>query len=223
MTIRLTRFILFGLSLLFLVSSCKRINEATDLGDDLLPGIDGVHTFDTTLTSLQTFNHIFEADKDSVAVFRSDDHILGNISGDPLFGKTNAKIFLELKPSTYPWSFSQVYNKDSLQIDSVVLVLGWKATYGDTTAPQKINVWEIDDPNNDFRIDSFYTIYDPGFSHIFPSLCTYRVILNFQTLIGLPATSTVFFPYNPNDGFGNPFGRPNPCCISGRKSKGTNL
>ena len=106
MTIRLTRFILFGLSLLFLVSSCKRINEATDLGDDLLPGIDGVHTFDTTLTSLQTFNHIFEADKDSVAVFRSDDHILGNISGDPLFGKTNAKIFLELKPSTYPWSFS---------------------------------------------------------------------------------------------------------------------
>ena len=172
MTIRLTRFILFGLSLLFIVSSCKRINEATDLGDDLLPGIDGVHTFDTTLTSLQTFNHIFEADKDSVAVFRSDDHILGNISGDPLFGKTNAKIFLELKPSTYPWSFSQVYNKDSLQIDSVVLVLGWKATYGDTTAPQKINVWEIDDPNNDFRIDSFYTIYDPGFSHIFPSLGT---------------------------------------------------
>jgi len=34
------------------------------------------------------------------------------------------------------------------------------------------------------------------------TFCTYRVILNFQTLIGLPAISTVFFPYNPNAGFG---------------------
>ena len=63
--------------------------------------------------------------KDSVGVgFRTDDQILGNISNDPLFGKTNAKMFLELKPESYPWSFSEVYNKDSLYIDSVVLVLG---------------------------------------------------------------------------------------------------
>ena len=164
MTIRPIRFILFCLSLLFLVSSCKRINEATDLGGEIIPEVDGVNTFDTTLTSLETFNYIFEADKDSVRVTRLEDHILGNILSDPLFGKTNARIFLDLKPELFPWSFSEVYNKDSLYIDSVVLVLGWKDTYGDTTVLQKVNVWEIH-PFADFRADSFYTIRDPGFAH----------------------------------------------------------
>ena len=160
MTIRPIRFILFCLSLLFIVSSCKRINEATDLGEDLLPGIDGVHTFDTTLTSLQTYNHITDPLKDSIRIRFTEDQILGNISGDPLFGQTNAKMFLQLKPETYPWSFSEVYD-DSLYIDSVVLVLSWNGSYGDTVAPQKITVKEID-PNSDFRVDSFYTVYDPG-------------------------------------------------------------
>ena len=162
MTIRPIRFLLFCLSLLFLAFSCKRINEATDLGGETLP--DGVNTFDTTLTSLQTYNHIFDPLKDSVRVGRSNDQVLGYISSDPLFGKTSAKMFLELKPESYPWSFSGITNKDSLEIDSVVLVLGWNRSYGDTTLPQRINVWEIN-PNVDFRIDSFYTIRDPGFPH----------------------------------------------------------
>lgn len=161
MTIRPIRFLLFCLSLLFIVSSCKRINEATDLGDEVIPGADGVNTFDTTLTSLQTYNHIFDPLKDSVRVGFDNAQILGNISGDPLFGKTNAKMFLQLKPQTYPWSFSGIYNKDSLEIDSVVLVLGYNGSYGDTVASQKVTVKEIDH-FSDFRVDSFYTIYDPG-------------------------------------------------------------
>jgi len=160
-TIRPIRFILFCLSLIFIVSSCKRINEATDLGTDI-PGLEGVNTYDTTLTSLQTYNHIFDPLKDSVRVGFVSDQILGNISGDPLFGKTNAKMFLQLKPETYPWSFSGIYPKDSLEIDSVVLVLGYSGgLYGDTVASQKITVKEIDQ-FSDFRVDSFYTIYDPG-------------------------------------------------------------
>jgi hypothetical protein len=159
-TIRPIRFLLFCLSLSLIALSCKRINEATDLGEDLLPGVDGVHTFDTTFTSLQTYNHITDPLKDSIRIRFAEDQILGNISGDPLFGKTNAKMFVQLKPATYPWSFSEVYD-DSLYIDSVVLVLGWSGNYGDTVAPQKITVKEID-PHSDFRVDSFYTIYDPG-------------------------------------------------------------
>jgi len=162
-TIRRIRFILFCFSLLLIISSCKKINEATDLGDDVIPGVDGVNTFDTTLFDLHTYNSIFEADKDSVRVGSSNDQILGNISSDPLFGTTNAKMFVEFKPEFYPWSFSQVYD-DSLYIDSVVLVLGWNGNYGDTTLQQRVNVWEID-PNENFRIDSFYTIRDPGFNH----------------------------------------------------------
>jgi hypothetical protein len=162
-TIRSIRFLLFCLSLIFIVSSCKRINEATDLGNEIIPGADGVNTFDTTLTDLETYNHIFDPLKDSVRVGRND-QILGNISGDPLFGKTNGRMFIELKPEVYPWNFSGIYDNDSLYIDSVVMVLGWTGTYGDTMLPQKISVWEIDQ-FADFRRDSFYTIYDPGFPH----------------------------------------------------------
>ena len=161
MTIRSIRFILFCFSLLFIVSSCKKLNEASEIGGDVIPGADGVNTFDTSLTSLQTFNHIFEATKDSASVGLVNDQILGNISNDPLFGKTNAKMFLQLKPDVYPWTFAGVSNKDSLYIDSVVLVLGWKASYGDTVGSQKVNVKEID-THSDFRVDSFYTIRDPG-------------------------------------------------------------
>jgi hypothetical protein len=160
-TIRSIRFILFCFSLLFIVSSCKKLNEATDLGGDVIPGADGVNTFDTSLTSLQAYNHIFDPLKDSIRLGFGNDQILGNISNDPLFGKTNAKVFLQLKPETYPWSFSGIYNKDSLEIDSVVLVLGWNGSYGDTNAPQKVNVKEIDQ-FSDFRVDSFLTIRDPG-------------------------------------------------------------
>ena len=162
MTIRSIRFILFCFSLLFIVSSCKKINETSEIGGNVIPGVDGVNTFDTSLTSLLTYNHIFDANKDSVRVGLVNDQILGNISNDPFFGKTNARMFLQLKPEVYPWSFSGIYKPDSLYIDSVVLVLGWNGSYGDTLlAAQKVNVKEIDQ-FSDFRVDSFYTIRDPG-------------------------------------------------------------
>jgi len=162
-TIRSIRFILLCFSLLFIVSSCRKLNEASEIGGSVIPGADGVNTFDTTITSLQTFNHIFEGTKDSAMALGNlgYDQILGNISNDPLFGKTNAKMFLQLKPEVYPWSFSGIYNKDSLYIDSVVLVLGWNGSYGDTMTSQKITVKEIDQ-FSDFRVDSFLTIRDPG-------------------------------------------------------------
>jgi len=162
-TIKPIRFLLFSFSLLFLISSCKKINEATDLGDDIIPGVDGVNTFDTSL-KVAAYNSIFDPLKDSIRVGRNNDHILGNIVNDPLFGKTNAKIFLELKPELYRWNFSGIYNKDSLEIDSVVMVLGWNGTYGDTTVMQRVRVWEMD-PNSDFRIDSFYTLRTQYFNH----------------------------------------------------------
>ena len=86
-------------------------------------------------------------------------------------------MFLQLQPQIYPWSFSGIYNKDSLYIDSVVLVLGWNGSYGDTNAPIKVNVKEID-PFSDFRVDSFYTIRDPGPSTT--SLTWHKKFYSFQ-------------------------------------------
>lgn len=163
MTIRPIRFLLFCFSLLLIVSSCKKINEATDLGDDIIPGVDGVNTFDTSLT-VEIYDSIFSPEKDSVRVTATDDHILGNIIMDPIFGKTNAKIFFQVRPENFPWGFSGIYNKDSLHLDSVVLVLGWNGTYGDTMATQRVRVWEMDQ-SNDFRIDTFYTLRQQYFTY----------------------------------------------------------
>lgn len=170
MTIRPFRFLLFCFSLILIISSCKKINEATEVGDDVIPGVDGVNTFDTTI-SVDAYNSIFDPLKDSVRVGRTNDHILGNIFNDPFFGRTNAKIFLELKPPFYKWNFSGVYNKDSLQIDSVVLALEWRGTYGDTTMQQRVSVYEMDQSNN-FKIDSFYNLRQEYFTHSGPVLGT---------------------------------------------------
>jgi hypothetical protein len=138
-----------------LLYSCKKINDATELGDDLIPPIDNINTFDTIL-EVQAFNDTFGLANDSTLSFRDDEHFLGRITNDPFFGQTDARIYLQLKPNVYKYNFA---NKtlDSLFIDSVVLVMGYVETYGDTTANQTINVYEIDQ-SSQFRRDSSYKI-----------------------------------------------------------------
>ncbi|MEI9945175.1 MAG: DUF4270 family protein [Chitinophagaceae bacterium] len=83
------------------------------------------------------------------------DHYLGLISNDPFFGKTDARILIELKPETYPYTFINA-SPDSLNIDSVVLVLDYIGTHGDTSIPQTVNVYEIGGSTSDFKVDSLY-------------------------------------------------------------------
>lgn len=144
------------LSTLVLLFSCKKINDATELGGDLIPAVDNIHTFDTTL-DVQVFNDTFSMVTDSTLSLSYFTQYLGKISNDPLFGKTDAQLFLELKPDFYPYTF---YNKpDSLHIDSVVLILDYVETYGDTTADQTVNVYEI---GSTARLDTTYRIREDG-------------------------------------------------------------
>lgn len=171
--------LLLSVLFFFTILSCKKINESTTLGDEIIPGVDGVTTFDTTLT-VEAYNELFTQTNDSIYISRNEDHLLGNIVNDPLFGKTNAKIFLELKPPFYKWLFSGVSNRDSLFFDSVVMVLGWRGTYGDTSAMQRVRVYELDQSNL-FKIDSVYQIRQQYF--------TYSKLLGTRD----------FFPYMLND------------------------
>lgn len=150
--------IVFSTILLFF--SCKKINSATELGGDLIPPVDNITTFDTTLDVIVT-NDSFTLATDSTRyganLFNSSyTQYLGYISDDKFFGKTNAKLYLQLKPdlfNKYPFA-----NKpDSLSIDSVVLVLNYAETYGDTMAQQTVNVFEIAQGSN-FDADSVYKI-----------------------------------------------------------------
>jgi hypothetical protein len=140
---------------LFFFLSCNKINEATELGDGLVPAVDNVHTFEVALHAI-THNILMV---DSTRVGYNDLVSLGNIN-DPEFGQTHANVDFNISPSTfgtYPF-----VKKDSIAIDSVVLSLSYQGAYGDTlnNGIQTVRVFEIDQ-NSGFK-DSAYRFSDPS-------------------------------------------------------------
>ncbi len=124
-------------------SFCTKI-KSTDIGADLIPEIDNVHTFDTTFEVVA--NNSFSPDSLIPRLSRDQvgdvgQYVLGYISHNPQFGTTKASIFLELKPPGYPFKFENI--PDSLYLDSVVLCLKYKFSFGDTNAVQSVTVNKI--------------------------------------------------------------------------------
>lgn len=148
-----------GVAILF--SGCRKINEATELGGDLIPDVDNITTFDTTLT-VEAYDGIFDPLNDSTVLNESASYFLGRISNDPVFGQTDAKLFLQLKPGFYKYGF--INKPDSLHIDSVVLMLEYSDTYGDTNTAQSVNVFEIDQASG-FKYDSNYRVGQNSFTY----------------------------------------------------------
>jgi len=148
-----------AITTLILVTSCKKVNDATTIGGDLIPAVDNISTFDTTL-EVEAYNGLFSLtapDYDSIKARKSDTHFLGNITNDPLFGTSTGTIFTQLKPSSFRFSFAFSKPDSLIAFDSVVLVLKYVNTFGDTTIPQSVNVYEVDQAS-DFRWDSSYLI-----------------------------------------------------------------
>lgn len=148
-------FLLAVFSIVIAFSACNKINEATDLGSSLIPPIDNITTFDTTM-EVQTYNGLFTADEDSMA--KTDESVLqflGNINNDPLIGKTEASMYFELRPGYFKYSFPFA-KSDLVALDSVVLVLGYSGTYGDSTLPQQVGVYEVP-ASQSFHYDSTHT------------------------------------------------------------------
>jgi hypothetical protein len=139
-------------SLLILIS-CTKINDPSEIGGGLIPPVDNITTFDTIL-DVEAFTDTFAFANDSAYSIPQFDHYLGIISNDLLFGKTDAQILLELKPDSYRHTFAN--KPDSLFIDSVVMVLDYQGTHGDTMATQTVNVYELGGQLADFRADTLY-------------------------------------------------------------------
>ena len=136
--------------------SCKKINQATELGDKLVPAADNVHTFEVDLSAV-TNNVLFN---DTTPVLYNDPIALGDID-DPEFGHTHANTDFSITPSSfgnYPFK-----NTDSLNIDSVVLSLAYVAAYGDTinNGIQTLHVFEIAQ-NSGFYDTALYKYSDPA-------------------------------------------------------------
>lgn len=122
------------------ITACTKI-VTTDIGGELLPPIDGVNTKEMFI------DVVSKNWKDTIVrVGPGIPNALGYISNDPLFGKTSATINVELKPTTFPLTFP--VSRDSLHIDSVVLVLGYAGAWGDTIPHLKLGVYRlsVDDP-----------------------------------------------------------------------------
>lgn len=128
---------------------CTKI-ETTNIGSGLIPPIDGVTTLDTTL-DVYTNNYIDNI-SELTKVYKQDDHVIGIINNDPLFGKTSAKAYFELKPTSYPVSLP---GGSSLVANFVVLILSYKGQYGDTTLPQN---WEVRELEERMKNNSNYAV-----------------------------------------------------------------
>lgn len=142
--------------------NCTKL-DTTDIGGDLLPAVDNVHTFDTILvinSSQGTF-------ADSSIISKYDDHAVGAVNNDPLFGNTNANIFMQLKPAFYPFYFgnpNDTITGAGVGLDSVVLTLKYSGFWGDSSVPVHLEVREVNDPN--FR-DSVFKLNPTGYQPMY--------------------------------------------------------
>ena len=127
---------------------CTKI-DTTSIGSGLIPAVDNVNTFDTLIKVTGNNFDSIPFNKECATVYPTDEHALGYIGNDPYFGTTKATIFTELKPAGFPFTFFGAVADRT--IDSVVLVLSYVRTWGDTTLPQRVEVHEITKP---FQPDS---------------------------------------------------------------------
>lgn len=156
---RILPLVVTAVALFSMISwNCTKL-DTTDLGSDLLPAVDNVHTFDTIL-NINTTQGFFN---DSTYIGKYDDYALGAINNDPLFGKTNAHIYMQLKPPFFPYYFGNI-GDTVVGLDSVVLCLKYKGFWGDSLLPVNLEVREVSDIQ--FGIDSIYkensTAYKPN-------------------------------------------------------------
>ena len=119
---------------------CTKI-DTTNLGSGLIPAVDNVNTFDTIISVVANNFDSIPFGKECAIIYPTDEHALGYIGNDTYFGTTTATIFTELKPAIFPFSFEAKSTDRTL--DSVVLVLSYVRTWGDSTTPQSVNVYQI--------------------------------------------------------------------------------
>ncbi len=142
--------LLLSIIVLIVFASCTRIST-TEIGTSLIPPIDGINTIDTTI---DVFTQNMPLD--SIRISKYQEFVLGNISSDPIMGATKAIINAEFKPIFFPHYFE--VSKDSLFLDSAVLVLSYKGLWGDTTNQLKFKIYEIAQSSK-LSADSVYPSY----------------------------------------------------------------
>jgi hypothetical protein len=155
---------------LIFFSACTKL-DTTDIGNDLIPAVDNVNTFEAVL-DVTTDNFFYD---DTTRISASSLHAIGLIKDDPEFGRTNGEAYFSLVPSVF--NTHPFVNRDSIiAVDSIVLSLPFTTIYGDSNSMEQFEVVEID-PASGFT-DSVYQIKNPPFTTIPTVLGSKQVILN---------------------------------------------
>jgi hypothetical protein len=139
----------FAVSLLILGYGCTKFDTTTQ-GADLVT-VDNINVFqreyDVTATQ-GIFNNI----NDSTILMKTENHVIGNII-DPLFGTTDARIYLQFKPPFYPFYFGAVgdtvkngivgQSSPFAGLDSAFVCLSYKGAWGDSSIAAMQQTFEI--------------------------------------------------------------------------------
>jgi hypothetical protein len=152
------RFLPAAFSAVFLLIiigiGCTKL-DTTTLGSDLVT-VDNVNTFADSLDVLSTTSSF----NDSTSIAKNENHVIGNITTDLLFGKTESAIYVQFKPTFYPFYFGNAGDtvkngtfgqaSPNAGFDSAFICLSYKGAWGDTSSVgalmQKFEVTEISDP-----------------------------------------------------------------------------
>ncbi len=145
--------------LLVIGIGCNKL-DTTSQGSDLVT-VDNINTFSREFPVITTQGD-FEF-TDSTILRKTENHIIGNITTDAQFGKTETAIYLQLKPTFYPFYFGNAGDtvkfgtignaSPNAGLDSVVLCLSYKGAWGDTSIASNITqTFEVRTINDaDFR------------------------------------------------------------------------
>lgn len=175
-----------ALSIIIIAYGCTKI-DTTTLGSDLVK-VDNINTFEQTLLVYSTQGYF---GNDSTAVGKRENHVIGNISNDPLFGTTSAAIYVQFKPSFYPFYFGNAGDtvKSSQSpfagLDSAFVCLSYIAAWGDTSGmAQNFQVRQILDPEFRNNNDSLRKLnYQPEVGNLFGSASITPQIIKSKVLL----------------------------------------
>lgn len=126
---------------LLLTFSCSKKPER--IGDNLQPDQNSIQLFYTDTVSIVAYS----VPEDSIRTDSPSNILFGSMK-DPVFGSTTAGFFTQFRLSTNGHSFGA-----NPQLDSLVLQLAYSGHYGDTTAIQTMQVYELE---QNINIDSAY-------------------------------------------------------------------
>jgi len=138
---KLPASLLIGFLLILAMFSCKK--DPYEIGFDLLPPSDTLHVITTDTCTVEAFSVM----QDSVRTDKTSSLILGSMI-DPIFGKTTAGFYSQVKLSSEAVDFGE-----NPVLDSLVLMLFYNGYYGDTLTRQNVKVYEI---SEDLAYDSLY-------------------------------------------------------------------